>query len=138
MDRVSFTIPGIPTAWARARLNGRAHFTPGKQRAAAGLIQSIAYEAMAGRAPIETPVAVHISAVWPWPKSWSEKKRKIAGAHWKTSKPDADNVGKLVNDAINGIVWRDDAQVTNLVVRKTYGMTPATHVNVEILYAEET
>lgn len=128
-----FTIPGEPVAWARARLSGRAHFTPGKQRAAAGLIQVIAAEAMAGAAPIEAPVAVTITAVWPWPKSMSDKKKMLAGAHYKVSKPDADNIAKLVGDALNGIVWRDDALVARLNVQKQYGIVPATHVTVEAL-----
>jgi Holliday junction resolvase RusA-like endonuclease len=128
-----FTIPGEPVAWARARLSGRVHFTPGKQRSAAGLIQVIASEAMSGAPPLEVPVAVTITAVWPWPKSMSEKKRRQSGAHYKVSKPDADNIAKLVGDALNGIVWRDDALVARLNIQKQYGLTPATHVTVEAL-----
>ena len=35
-----------------------------------------------------------------------------------TRKPDADNVAKSVLDALNGVAWLDDAQVTHLSVRK--------------------
>lgn len=128
-----FTIPGEPVAWARARLSGRVHFTPGKQRAAAGLIQVIASEAMAGAAPLDCPVAVTITAIWPWPKSMTKKRRRLAGSHYKISKPDADNIAKLVGDALNGIVWRDDALVARLNIQKQYGLVPATHVTVEAL-----
>jgi Holliday junction resolvase RusA-like endonuclease len=44
----------------------------------------------------------------PWPDHW-----------WK--KPDGGNFEKLVSDALTGIVWGDDAQVTDLVVRKRFG-----------------
>lgn len=39
----------------------------------------------------------------------------------KTSRPDCDNLGKAVLDAGNSILWADDAQVSELVVRKWYG-----------------
>lgn len=35
-----------------------------------------------------------------------------------TFKPDADNVAKLVMDALNGAAYRDDSQVVSLCVRK--------------------
>jgi len=35
--------------------------------------------------------------------------------------PDWDNLGKLVSDAINNVVYRDDAQITDARVRKRYG-----------------
>ena len=37
---------------------------------------------------------------------------------WKPSKPDGDNVAKLVLDAMNELVWRDDSQVVSLEVLK--------------------
>jgi len=44
----------------------------------------------------------------PWPDHW-----------WK--KPDVDNYVKLLFDALTGIVWLDDAQVTDLHVSKRFG-----------------
>lgn len=35
-----------------------------------------------------------------------------------THKPDADNIAKLVMDALNGVAYADDAQVTKLTVKK--------------------
>jgi Holliday junction resolvase RusA-like endonuclease len=34
------------------------------------------------------------------------------------SRPDADNYAKLVLDALNGLAWHDDSQITELVARK--------------------
>jgi len=39
----------------------------------------------------------------------------------KTSKPDVDNLTKAILDALNGIVWIDDAQVCELHVTKGLG-----------------
>ena len=137
MRQVSFIIPGLPTAWARARTHGKIHFTPGKQRLAMSVIQTIAHDAMNGQNSISVPVSMTIFALWPWPKSWSEKKRRIQGAHYKTSKPDADNVAKLVSDSLNGIVFNDDAQVVDLRVIKQYGLNAQTRVVIETLQEEE-
>lgn len=37
-----------------------------------------------------------------------------------TKKPDVDNIVKIVLDALNGLAWHDDAQVTFLAVSKEY------------------
>ena len=41
-----------------------------------------------------------------------------------TKKPDWDNIGKVVCDALNGIAYRDDAQIVDSMVRKFYGEVP--------------
>ena len=35
-------------------------------------------------------------------------------------KPDVDNVAKIILDALNGIAYRDDKQVVELYVKKSY------------------
>lgn len=40
-----------------------------------------------------------------------------------TIKPDVDNTLKLVMDALTGIAYKDDTQVTTCTVNKTYGET---------------
>jgi Holliday junction resolvase RusA-like endonuclease len=131
MSKVEFIVPGIPTAWARARTHGKVHFTPGKQRMAMSVVQAVAYDAMEGAAAIVEPVSMKIIAIWPWPKSWSEKKKSTTLGRFKTSRPDADNVGKLISDSLNGIVFVDDAQVVDLTVCKMYGPSAETRVSVE-------
>lgn len=53
------------------------------------------------------------------------------------SKPDLDNMEKLVLDALNGIVWNDDAQITDVVKKKRYDVTPRTEIVVRPLTAAE-
>jgi Holliday junction resolvase RusA-like endonuclease len=43
-------------------------------------------------------------------------------------KPDLDNVVKAVLDALNGVVYLDDAQVVNLVATKRYATEPRVEV----------
>lgn len=51
-------------------------------------------------------------------------KPKSAPKHrlYPSVKPDATNVGKAVEDALNGVVWDDDAQIVDLQLRKRYGV----------------
>lgn len=136
MNEVAFTVPGIPCAWARARTRGHIHFTPKKQRAAMTFVQAVAAEAMGAKPPLDGPVRMEVDAVWPWPKSWSAKKRLKFGALWKSSRPDASNIVKLVEDAMNGVVFLDDAQVVRCQITKRYGESAATHIKIEPLAGE--
>jgi Holliday junction resolvase RusA-like endonuclease len=129
-QEIKFTVAETPTAWARARSNGRIHFTAPKQRLAGQVVQTIAAEAMAGRPPLEGPLALFIVAIWCWPKSTTAKKRGLAGSHYKASRPDADNVAKIIGDALNGICYLDDAQVVELRILKQYGLSASTFISV--------
>ena len=68
------------------------------------------------RAPRHVSVSVTIWTQRPLPKS---RPRRVATEE-DTFKPDADNVSKLVLDALNGVAWADDSQVTDLNVHKKY------------------
>lgn len=68
-----------------------------------------------------------------WPKSIPPKKRAIPGANWRCSVPDWDNLGKLVSDSLNGVVWTDDARVVSGHVWKRYGDRSETRVRVRML-----
>lgn len=45
------------------------------------------------------------------------------GGEEMTSRPDIDNLYKAVTDALNGIVYRDDSQITRAIMRKQYAET---------------
>ena len=60
------------------------------------------------------PVILNVDAYRPLPES----RPKSVLSEPDTYKPDSDNEGKLVMDALNGLVWADDAQVVDLHVVK--------------------
>lgn len=132
-EPLRLSIPGEPVSWARARTNGKRFFTAKPQAIAMDIIRLEATRAMAGRAILEGPLSLRAKFIYPWPKSVSEKKRRIAGAHWKTSRADLDNCLKLVNDSLNQVVWRDDAQVASATIEKQFGTTPQTIITIESL-----
>ena len=62
----------------------------------------------------DMPVAVRIDVFGKTPKSYP----KSAPPQPNTFKPDADNIAKLVLDALNGVAYDDDSQVVELTVKK--------------------
>jgi len=131
---IAFVVPGEAVPWARSG-GGRstARFTPAKQRNYMGALRMFCATAMGGCPPLQGPIELSVMAVYEWPKSWNSKKRARPGADWKTSKPDATNIVKIVEDALNTVAWRDDALVTSLHVWKRYGETPRLSVRIRSL-----
>lgn len=80
--------------------------------------------------PFAGPVMVDVVFYMPIPRSLSRKKREALGGTYHDKKPDCDNLGKLVCDALIGIAYKDDGQVAVLHVRKGYFDLPYTYVQV--------
>ena len=140
---IVFTVPGVPVAKGRARAFIRkgkvAHITPEKTVNYETLVKISAAEAMGGRDLIDGPVMLAITLYLPIPKSWAKKKQALAieDGIRPTGKPDASNVAKAIEDGMNGVVWLDDSQVTELSVRKRYGSIPKAMVVVKPAFASE-
>lgn len=72
------------------------------------------------------PLRVRIKAFYQIPKSYSFKKKmqcyddKIK----PTTKPDCDNIAKIICDALNTIAYDDDKQIIELTIEKHYGLEP--------------
>lgn len=120
MPVITFSV-GEVTAKARPRVlrNGRA-YTPAKTARAEeavrsayrrACIEAYGHPCMAGA---HVPVHITIRTARPLPKS----RPKSVESEPDTYKPDWDNLGKLVCDALNGVAYADDAQVTRAVVDK--------------------
>ena len=130
-----FTVPGNIVPWGRSRTSHGRHFTAPKVASYQGAIRASAFEAMRGRDPLDGPCRVVVTATFLRPASWSRKRR--AETFYHASKPDADNILKQL-DALNGIVWTDDARVSDARVLKPYGDAPGMVVQVWDLVREST
>jgi len=118
-----FSVPGAPVSKARPRVTKAGHaFTPKKTRNYEALVKMCAAQAMKGKRPTDGPVAMEIVAVFPRPVTWPKWKQQLAdiGEIAHTKKPDEDNIGKSVSDALNGVVYLDDAQVVRKEVVKKF------------------
>lgn len=133
---IAFIVPGQPQGKGRPRVGKVGPhvrmFTPAKTVAYEGLIAHAAQAAMAGRAPLEGPVELRLQIECAVPASWSKRKQAqaLAGELLPTTKPDVDNVEKAVCDGLNGVAWRDDVQVTDVIKRKRYSETPCVRVDI--------
>lgn len=79
----------------------------------------------------ETPVRVAITARFEPPKSDSGARRVHKIEHERpTKKPDADNIAKVVLDALNGLAYEDDKQVVDLRIRKMYGFNEELEIEI--------
>lgn len=121
-DSITFTVPGEPQGKARPRVTRNGTFTPRKTAEYERRVRA-AYREQCGDMFLgESALIVTIAARFEPPKSVSRKKRAamLTGLIQPKRKPDADNIAKAVCDALNGIAYRDDAQITCLIVEKQY------------------
>ena len=61
---------------------------------------------------------------------------KISNELRPNKKPDADNVIKLVADALNEVAYKDDTQIIELECRKFYSNIPRMEITLEDLVIE--
>ena len=136
---LAFEIPGPPIPKLRARVvynraAGRAMaFTPQSTQDGEALVRGYGHDAAQGDTwPVGGPLTLLVVAVVPIPRSWAKRKRAeaIAGVIRPDIRPDWDNFGKLVSDALNGVVYHDDSQIVTGTCEKYYGERPRTMVAV--------
>ena len=78
-----------------------------------------------GSFPQGIPLKMAATFYRPRPKSAPKKLLK------PVTKPDWDNYGKLVSDALNKFVYHDDSQITTAVIKKRYGNPPRIELALE-------
>ena len=111
-ERFTFTVFGTVVGSARPRVTRNGTYIPAKTRRYRQLLRSCYREQ--GGPVFSGPLRVTVEVFRELPKS----RPKYVVAEPDTFKPDVDNVGKNVLDALNGLAWGDDASVTDLRVRK--------------------
>ncbi len=80
----------------------------------------------------DTPISMVITVHRAIPTSFSKSKRQAAlkGYVLPITRPDWDNYGKIVCDALNEIVYADDAAIVDCYVRKFYAIDPELRVTI--------
>lgn len=120
-------IPVTPTPKARARTvfnHGKVRsFTPQKTVDAQELIKWHLRREFKGEMIKESCEVVIVFSM-PFPASWSKNKQDEMLWLPHTSKPDIDNMEKLLLDSCNEILWKDDGLVWKIAATKIYARVP--------------
>ena len=99
---IEIIVPGEPIPMQSFRIGYRGrHFQPARIRAAQDQVAWCAREAMAGAPPLSGPVSVVAT--------FARKSRR---------RTDLENLWKLTGDALEGIVYDNDAQIVHLELDK--------------------
>lgn len=113
-DSVRIEIPGTPVPWARAGKQGKRHYTKAPQAAHMATIQDS--WVAAGRPKLRGPVVISAQFWLPRPRSHygvghNSGRLRPSAPLLPTAKPDLSNLIKIVEDALNSLLWVDDAHI---------------------------
>lgn len=132
---MKFIIPGEPKAKGRHRTTKTHSYTPDSTVLYENWIKQCYLQAT-DKERLEGQIEAHIKAFFSIPKSTPKSKRELmlSGAIRPIKKPDWDNVGKVVCDALNKMAYSDDSGIVTGVVEKWYSDEP--RVEVELIQLE--
>lgn len=130
---IKFTIPGVPMGKGRPKFARRGNFvstyTPEKTANYETLVKWY-YEQASNGCAITGAVKVDITAYFKIPNSATKKQRlsMLGGTIRPTKKPDFDNIGKIVCDALNALAYGDYSAIVDGRVQKFYSDEPRVEV----------
>ena len=146
--QIQFWIPGIPaTAGSKTPFiykdkksgKNRVAMAPAnkKQKPWMSDVKAFAIDAYQGN-PITGPVVLFIDFCLPRPKSHfgtgrNAEKLKDSAPKYPAGTPDLTKLTRAVEDALRGIIWRDDSQVVSQGINKNYDSKPGAMVCIEVI-----
>lgn len=133
--KVNFVIQGKVQAKQRPRFNSKLKrtYTPERTINYENWVKTCYLEKYKDKELMEKPLRVTIKAYFEIPKSTSKKRKQqmMDNEILPMVKPDTDNIAKGVLDSLNGIAYKDDKQVIELIVNKFYNNIPYVSVMIE-------
>lgn len=126
-----FEISMKPVAKGRPKFSRFGAYTPAKTKKAEALLKKELQKIYQG--PLITDaVMLIVDFIFAPNKSDSKKVRKLkeSGDMFHTKKPDLDNLTKLVKDALNSTILKDDAQISIEFCKKMYGPEDKIIINI--------
>ena len=126
-----------PQQQERPRATGRGKFIrmydPPKTAKFKKQLQALATE-MYHDAPLEGEIYLKVAFYRKIQKSTSKKEhdRRVSGTHRPIVKPDLSNYLKAFEDALNGVLWKDDAMIVHEKIDKYYSDVPRIEVEIKV------
>lgn len=139
MKRVlSLTVHGTPQPAGSKRAfvrGGHASVVDANPKAKGwkGQVAQVAGEAWAGKPLLTGPLCVAMAFVRVRPKGHHGKSGLNAKGRrtpYPIAKPDVLKLARAVEDALTGVVWKDDAQIVDELLKKEWGKTEFVAVEV--------
>jgi len=145
--KIEFFAPGIPRPGGSKKgfvnpKTGRVMIVKAGGQNEENWRQAVAYAAMRamdGRPPLDGPVSLTVTFVLPRPKYHYHASKRLAGElrqdapGYHVKAPDRTKLMRSTEDAMTGIVYRDDSQVCTGNVEKRYGSQPGAVIAIESL-----
>jgi len=125
MSEIRLVIQGEPVAKGRPRLSRNGTYTPEKTKTAEEAI-GWAFK-QSGQKKLEGMLNLFVSFRFTLPKSASKKLKGMVRM-FKATRPDLDNLVKLVTDALNGLAYDDDSQIISINAEKVYAEQAYTEI----------
>lgn len=136
--KLVFEVPGLPRGKGRHRSfvqKGRVvHASDQKTESYEAQVKWFARQAMGAmgiQEPLTGPLWLRVTSFHP-PNAAQRKaiEQNPHAEHFCTVKPDFDNIAKVISDALNGLVYRDDAVIADGQVVKRLGFNARIVVSV--------
>ena len=100
-----------------------------KQDVKTQVLQKLAFTSDGGL--VEGPLEGYLGFKMPRPKSARKSD------HYPAKRPDLENLSKAVFDAMEGVVYKDDAQIVRAVLEKDYDPQPGVVIQVRAIGSAE-
>jgi Holliday junction resolvase RusA-like endonuclease len=105
------------------------------------VVASVAREHFAGP-PLDGPLAVAFTFVVQRPRGHfgsgrRTKRLKPSSPLYPVTRPDVLKLARSTEDALTGVIWRDDSCTVRLILTKEYGDQPGVRVEVQALDEDE-
>lgn len=141
MNRVKLILPGEPQGKGRPRFASRERkdgrrfistYTPDATECYEKLVKNVYLQMYRDQKLFDDkePIAMLIMSYFGIPKSAGKRKRELmlSGIIRPAKKPDWDNIGKIISDALNKVAYHDDSQLCDVHVVKLYDNSPRVEV----------
>lgn len=134
---VVILVPGKPETGSFRFTRSGHKFTPANVAEWRAFVRLLVTEAVAAMIPPRHPVEVTILLRRPRPQSPKKPTPKVPCPWAWTTKPDVDNCTKGLFDALKTVAFADDAQVTDLIVRKRWAEREEVEIRVRQMLESE-
>lgn len=141
---IRFFVPGVPAPGGSKRHIGNGRVIDDSKRNAPwrSLVSVVAMQHYRGE-PVTFPVGVRVLFLFPHPKGHFRTGKHAGELRpdapvFHTIRPDGTKLWRAAEDALTGILWKDDGQVVRQSIEKWYtNGTPGMEIEVYGIFAED-